>query len=544
MVINRRRFLHLAGATAGLAAVRCAPILPTSSDIGPPLVQPGGTLRIAIAGEPPLGDPLSIVPANQVLSGLVYSRLLRPRAGAGVPYDSGDVIEDLAEKWEQVDEVTYAFYLRRGVRWHDIAPVAGRELTADDVKLSLERVIAQRLNGLALALTMIERVDVPDRYTIKIALREPMPSLVTALAAPTTRILPVELVEREADLRRLAIGSGPFLLPKPDRTGRLVLRKNPGYFRTSQPYLEAVELLTVADRAAELAALRSRESDLGIEPAGLLPAEADALRAANADLTITRTPRPSVVLLGFNDARPPFNDVRLRHALSLALDRRRLGAEAYGESYALSGHVPGSLADWALAPDEVERLWGKRELLRARAIWNEAVLVDPAELVLLVHPTADLGALAETVADQFRELGLRVRLVRPDPTALARTMMDRAFDLLLIQPPASAEFDDWTGSLYGAGAPRNLWGYSDRRFDELLARSRRGADRELRRRAALELQRYLADKLPATPLFSPIHAYAVATNVKGWAPHWSAGLPNLDEAWVYQPPAATPTARG
>ncbi|GIW08156.1 MAG: peptide ABC transporter substrate-binding protein [Dehalococcoidia bacterium] len=501
-------------------------------------------MRIGLAGDPPMGDPLSISPPNQVLCGLIYSRLLRPRAGAGVPYDSGDVIEDLAEKWEQVDEVVYVFYLRRGVRWQDLPPVAGRELIADDVRLSLERLIAQRTNAPSLALSAIDRIDLPDRYTVKLTLREPLPSIVSALASPLARIVPAELVEREADLRRLPVGSGPFLLPSLSRTGRLVLRKNPGYFRTSQPYLESVELISVPDRAAELALLKSRESDLGIEPTGLSASEADSVRAANPDLSISRIQRPSVILLGFNDARAPFNDVRLRQAISLAVDRRRLGGEVYGEHYVLSGHVPASLADWALAPEEVERLWGRRDLARARALWSDAAAVDPGELIMLVHPSADVGGLADLIVEQIRDIGVRVRPLRPEPAILSRLMSERAFDLLLVQPAPSTEVDDWTGALYSAASPRNPWGYADRRFDELLVRTRRGPDRELRRRAAIELQRYLADKLPAAPLFSPVHFYAVASNVKGWAPHWSAGLPSLDEAWIYRSPEATPTGRG
>jgi ABC-type transport system substrate-binding protein len=543
-LIGRRQFLQLAGATAGLAAVRCAPILPASSDIGPPLVQPGGTLRIAIAGEPPTGDPLSASASTQVLCGLVYSRLLRPRAGAGVPYDSGEVIEDLAEKWEQVDELVHVFYLRRGVRWQDLPPVFGREVVADDARLSLERLLAQRTMASPPALSAIDRIELPDRYTIKLTLREPMPAIVSALASPQARILPAELVERELDLRRHPIGSGPFLLPRPDRSGRLVLRKNPSYFRASQPFLDAVELLIVPDRAAELALLKNRESDLGIEPSGLLQSEADALRAANPDLVISRVHRPTVVLLGFNDARAPFHDVRLRQAVSLALDRRRLGSDAYGENYVLSGHVPPSLAEWTLGPDELERYWGRRDVARARALWADAAPIDPGDLTLLVHPSGDLGSLADAIVEQLREAGIRVRPLRPDPAVLGRVVVDRAFDLILLQPAPSTEFDDWTGALYSSNSPRNFWGYVDRRFDELLLRTRRGPDRELRRRAALELQRYLADKLPVAPLFSPVHYYAVASQVKGWAPHWSAGLPSLDEAWIARPPSATPTSRG
>jgi peptide/nickel transport system substrate-binding protein len=546
-LVGRRQFLQLAGTTAGLVAVGCLPNLPTRSDIGPPLVQTGGTVRLGIAGDLPVADPLAPGTLNQVLCGLIYNRLLRPRAGSSVPYDSGDVIEDLAEKWEQTDEVTHVFYLRRGVHWHDLPPVAGRELTSEDVKATLERLAALRGNAPSPALAAIERVDLPDRYTVKVTVREPMPALISAVAAPQARIVPAELLEREGELRRLAVGSGPFFLGKPPANGRLLLRKNPTYFRPSQPYLDGVEIILVPDRAAELALLKARETDLGLEPAGLLPAEAEAVRAANSEVVLVRIQRPAVVLLGFNVARPPFHDVRLRQAASLALDRRRLATETYGDHFLLSGHLPPSLVEWALAPEEVERHWGKRDLARARALLADVLGVDPsaaAELTLLVHPTADLPPLAELVAEQLREAGFRLRLLRPEPGVLPRLASERAFDLLLVQPPPSTEPEEWTSTLYAASSPRNLWGYNDRRFEELLLRSRRAPEKEGRRRALLDLQRYLADKLPATPLFSPVHEYALASSLKGWAPHWSAGLPGLEEAWVYRPPESTPGRGG
>ncbi|MCS7001935.1 MAG: ABC transporter substrate-binding protein [Dehalococcoidia bacterium] len=546
MRVSRRAALGGLVAAAGLVSLRCAPRGWGSQETPRPVAQPGGVLRVAIAGELTHLDPHAATPTTQLVTGLVYSRLLRPRAGAGVWYDSGELMEDLAEKWEQADDLTHIFYLRRGVRFHEIAPVNGREVVADDVKATLERLQAMRSQAPSLAFAALDRVETPDRYSVKVTLREPMPSFVTAVALPAARVAPAELLERDSELRRLAIGSGPFQLTPPlTRSTRITLRRNPAFFRSGLPYLDAIDVLFTPDRATELAMLRNRETDIGSEPFGLTPSEGESLRAATADVQVIRAQRPSVVLLAFNCARAPFNDVRARQAISLALDRRQIAREAQGESTALASHVPPSLTDWALQPDEVERLFGRRDPARARALWAEAAVGDPGDLVVAVQPAADLPGVPERLADELRDVGFRPRIVRQDSPAAVRAFAERQYDVALIHPPASTEPDDWAVSLYLSASPRNQWGYVDRRFDELARSTRRGADRDGRRRAIIEVQRYLADKMPATPLFSPSAMYAMHTSVKGWAPHWSAGLPAIEEAWLDRPrdDLATPRPR-
>lgn len=536
---SRRTFLQGAAALTGLISLRCAPTAQLGRDVGPPLAQRGGILRAVVAGDVPYLDPHSQLPAVQLATGLVYGRLVRPRAGEGVPYDSGDLIEDLAEKWEQADEVTHIFYLRRGVKWHDLPPVGGREMNSDDVRVTLERLAAMKQAAPSPAFTAIDHIDVPDRYTIKVILKEPVP-FASAAANAAARIVPAELID--GDLRRNAVGTGPFFLDRSAGGSKLLFRRNPSYHRIGGPYLDGVEVVVVPDRAGELAALRNGLADIGPETGGMLPADGDALRAANGDIQVGRAQRPTVTLLTFNTTRTPFNDVRARKAMSLILDRRKLAADAYGDFISLSGHIPPSLVEWAPSSDEVEAIWGKRDPARAHQLWNDVGLIDGLELILFVHPQADVPGLVDRFIEQTRELGIRIRLLRPETTAAtSKILAEKMFDFALIQPAPSTEPDDWTGVLYGSTSPKNALGYVDRQLDELILRSRRAMDREVRRRSLVAMQKYLADKLPAAPLFSPIHFYAAANQIKSWAPHWSAGLPGIEEAWLYRP-SPTPTA--
>src|SRR5207249_4056100 len=103
----------------------------------------------------------------------VYSKLLRHKVGAGVPAGSFSLEPDLAERWEQPDDTTYIFHLRKGVRWHNKPPVNGRELTAEDVKFTYTRFLTAKGNPERYLLDSVDRVEAVDRYTVKFVLGEP-----------------------------------------------------------------------------------------------------------------------------------------------------------------------------------------------------------------------------------------------------------------------------------------------------------------------------------------------------------------------------------
>jgi len=189
---------------------------------GPPASpRPGGILRVR-GWDPPHFDPHQTRSFMTMTTlSFVYSKLLRHKVGAGVPAGSFMLEPDLAERWEQPDETTYIFHLRKGVRWHNKPPVNGRELTAEDVKFTYTRFLTVKGNPERYLLDSVERVEAVDRYTVKFALGEPYVWLPHKLAnALCTWIVAPEVVEMYGDLKRpeTAIGTGPFTLERYDRT--------------------------------------------------------------------------------------------------------------------------------------------------------------------------------------------------------------------------------------------------------------------------------------------------------------------------------------
>src|SRR5262247_2533835 len=166
MNLSRRDILVLGGVTLGGSA-----LAPTFARAQTP--KRGGTLTLR-GWDPPMFDPmLQTAYRVQIPNTFTHSRLVKHKAGPGVAPATFPIEGDLAESWTQPNETTYVFKLRRGVRWQPKPPVGGRELTAEDVRYSVERFLTVPGNVLASTLRLVERVEAPDRYTVRFTLREP-----------------------------------------------------------------------------------------------------------------------------------------------------------------------------------------------------------------------------------------------------------------------------------------------------------------------------------------------------------------------------------
>src|SRR4029434_9329738 len=195
-------------------------------------------------------------------------RLLRHKVGAGVAPGSFIIEPDLAERWDEVDELTYVFHLRRGIRWQNKPPVNGRELVADDVKFTYERFLTEKGNPLRYVLDPVDRVEVVDRYTVRFRLKEPFVWLPNMLANPlSTWIVAREVVEKYGDLKKAetAIGTGPFTLERYEPNVKTVFRRNPDYFLKDLPGVDVVEWLALDDPSTALAMYRTGQIDAGPE---------------------------------------------------------------------------------------------------------------------------------------------------------------------------------------------------------------------------------------------------------------------------------------
>jgi peptide/nickel transport system substrate-binding protein len=353
----RRRELLKAGLIAGVA-LSARPLYDPQAlwgaEAGPP--KRGGILR-AWGSDPPHFDPhlTNNAKTHGTLS-FVHSTLVRHKVGAGVQPGTFIVEPHLAERWEVPNETTYVFHLRQGVKWQNKPPVNGRELVAEDVKFTFDRFLTEKGNPLRYVLEAVDKIEVVDRYTVKFLLHEPFVWLVDVLANPVgTWIIPHEAVEQFGDLKKpeSAIGSGPFLLERYEPNVKTVFKRNPDYFLPDLPWVDGVEWLVVTDPSSALAMYRSGQFDCGPAPWWSVRQE---------DLASVKKTHPHLIYKDFLSTvshaiimrtdRPPFNDVRVRRAISHAVNRQEIIDAVFIKGEPIPA-ISRGLSEWSPRIDEL-----------------------------------------------------------------------------------------------------------------------------------------------------------------------------------------------
>src|SRR5215467_4474261 len=318
----------------------------------------GGVIRIAEREAPGLDPHLSISFLTHSYVSLVYSQLVRfPNGPEQKSPTDFSILPDLAEKWTtSKDGTVYTFFLRKGVKFHNKAPVNGREVTAEDVKYSLERFMAK--SGFRERFELVKSIDAIDRYTVRITLKEPYAPFLNHLANPSfCVILPREAEDKFKDFNQpdAVIGTGPFILKSYEKGVRMVFERNPDYFMKPLPYLDGVVVDITPDAAARLAVLRAGKADLPHVWGWVSPEEARALKKTNPEMVVTPFQVIGQGFIYMRTDQPPFNDVRVRRAMSLAIDRKAWNeALLFAEGCIDAGPIPCALKEWKLDAAKIE----------------------------------------------------------------------------------------------------------------------------------------------------------------------------------------------
>ncbi|MDP2953404.1 MAG: ABC transporter substrate-binding protein, partial [Chloroflexota bacterium] len=370
----------------------------------------GGVLISAVGGDPPGLDPHQESTYAVIMPvGPFYNNLIQYD-----PLDQKKIVPDLAERWEASgDGLTYTFYLRKGVQWHD-----GRPFTGEDVKYSLDR-IRLKFKGMRTSprqtnLDSVKEVTVVDPYTVKVALKYASASFIPLVANPWNLILPKHVLEAEGQdaLTRKALGTGPLKFKEFIRGVSLDGVKNPDYFVSGRPYLDGYRTMVIPDKFSMVVALRTGRILLYRYP-GLLPTEAAKLRKELGDeIVIDGQPYLVKHNASPNWRRPPLNDVRVRQALSLASDRKAYWQIiAQGEGL-ISGPM-SQVGSWALPPETLASLPGyapdrEGNLARARKLLEEAGFKDGFRTTITTRADLSSGSIptAEFLVGAWREIGV------------------------------------------------------------------------------------------------------------------------------------------
>jgi peptide/nickel transport system substrate-binding protein len=488
----------------GSVALACAPGARPggqASTGGGDQPKPGGTLVIRWwTGDPPDLDPyLNVTFRAQEFAGFFYSRLLKFDSGPGVEPNAFTPVPDLAESYEaSKDGLTYTFKLRANAKWQNKAPMNGRAVTADDVVWSYQRfmkVSPQKAN-----LSIVKDVTASDPRTVVFTLNAVFAPFETTIASPMFWIMPKEIIEADGDARKRVVGSGPFIFDRDEKGVQIVAKRNPDYYVPGTPYVDEVDLLIVPEDATAVANLRAKKIDIN----GVSQTDRDALASSNPEILLFDYPQNLLTFLYWRVDAPPFNDVRARQAVSLALDREELIKTLLQGRSKYNNAIPAGLQSWWLDPLSADMgpsaKYFKRDVAAAKALLAAAGHPDGLKVPMIASLNAygnTFNQGVELAIKQLKDAGIQADLRPQDYSAYISSTFLGKFEPGTIVWGLETPFQephDYLFNMYHPKGTRNHAGVNDPQLTDMVEGQMKTLDRAERKKIIFDIQRYLGEQ--------------------------------------------------
>lgn len=521
-----------------IASVASAVILSSAPGVWAQEPTPGGTLEFAVLAGPPTYDLHS---ANS----FAVIHYVAPHYSTLLTFDWENYPEiegDLAESWEVSDDLmTYTFKLHRGVTFHDGSP-----LTSADVVASYERlrnppegVVSVRQGQFS----DIASIEAPDDHTVIFRMSRPNTAMMMVFSSPWNVIYSAaKLAEDPRFPATNVLGTGPFKFVEHVAGSRWVGEKYDGYFVKDRPYLDGFTAVQLAGPAL-VNALQGGQ--VMTEFRGIAPPQRDQLASAMGDdIKFLEGGRMTNWLFAINTTRPPFDDVRVRQALNLAIDRcegmKQLSkitlvlpemggpvwpenpAELTAEEYA---QHPGYNCDI-----EANRARARELLREAGQEGMSFTLTNRA----IPHPYDVLGIF---VVDQWQRIGLDVKMESLPTSRYAPLRTSGDFDVIVDFAPEYTDSPALNFNKYisHSKSPENYARYEDEKLDALFERIKYETDTDKRNAAIKEFQGRLLDQAYWVFMSYSTRIVPMDPKVKGWvfAPSHTLNQ-SLRDVWIAQ----------
>jgi peptide/nickel transport system substrate-binding protein len=459
--------------------------------------QQGGVLRVALAGDPPSLDMhqeqtfMVTIPLSPVYNSLVMFD----------PHNYPKVIGDLAQSWTVSPEgLTYTFTLHQGVLFHDGSP-----LTSADVKASWDKIVFPSEGVVSPRRSFyqpVKSIEAPDATTVVFHLSYPSASFLSMLAHPANFIYAKKYLDQDVNYYKShAIGSGPFTLKQYVRGSSLELERNPNYWKKGLPYLQGAKYFIVRDDSARAKSIRSDRTD--VEFRSFNPAEAEAIKNQLGERVVVAHPgQPGHWGVAVNVEKKPFNDERVRKALTLAIDRYDM-ARTIGPLTGLDtvgGLIPPG-SEWALSPEELQQLPGfskdhEASIKEAKRLLAEAGYPNGLQTVLTNRavklPYIDLGVY---LISAWKKIGVEAEHKLEESATWSQSRRSRDFELLVDPYGSSAVFDpDELLVKFTTGSSPNWGRFSEPAADKRFEQQKVERDEAKRVQYAKDMQREVLQK--------------------------------------------------
>ena len=502
----------------GWSALLIAAALMPATFTGVAAQKPGGILKIQHMDMPPspsIHEEATVstaVPFMAVFNNLVvYDQNV-----ARNTFES--IRPDLATSWSwNGDGTKLNFKLRQGVKWHD-----GKPFTAKDVQCTFELLLGTgqdklRRNPRGAWYSNVEKVTADGDFEATFHVKQRQPSLLALLASGYTPIYPCHVPA--ADMRRKPIGTGPFKFVEMRMNENVRLAKNPDYWKPGRPYLDGIEYSIITDRSTRMLAFISGKFDMTFPTDVTVPLLHNIRKEApHAQCTMRATGVNTNLIV--NRDMPPFDDVRIRRAMALTLDRQSfIDILSEGQSKMGGAMLPPPEGVWGMPPEMVKTLFGYGDVAKnreqARTLMQQAGYGPDKRLKIKVS-TRNIATFrdpAVILIDQLRHIFIDGELEIIDTAVYYSRVFKKDYVVALnltgsaVDDPDQNFFEN-----FGCGSLRNYNNYCDANMTKLFEAQSREIDFEKRQQMVWEIDRKLQEDIAR-----PIIAHNVAAGC--WQPH-------------------------
>ena len=465
-----------------------------------PLAQAKGILRATISTSLNQLDPAKHTIGDEYIYGvLVFGGLVA--IDENLKYRG-----ELAEKWDVSEDLkTWTFHLRKGVKFHH-----GKDFGSDDVIATFKHIADPATGSSGRTYTdLIDGYEAPDKNTVRFKLKVPYAGFAELMVERQLKIVAADRIDK---LSTDPSGTGPFRFKSFTPGDKLELVKNPNYYEKGLPKLDGVVFRIMPENAARVAAMEAGDIDLMWN----VPLESIDKMKGNPKITVDEVPTSTWDGIVMGNTTKPFDDVRVRRAVLLALDKTQLAA------FSVFGHgVPTHTPISPRHPYFNKQLSLKQDIPQAKKLLAEAGYPNGFKIVLYTpvgRPTRERMGVA--VQAMLRQVGIEVEVQRMPYNRFQTEVSGKApfyMDGYFTRPSIDSSTYPWYHSS-GSWNSR-MWHFSSKRIDEVLDKARVTKDEKELAKLYQQFQAYAIEDVPGVIAYVMNFANAYKKSVKGFRTH-------------------------
>nr|WP_185907838.1 glutathione ABC transporter substrate-binding protein [Psychrobacillus soli] len=448
-------------------------------------------------------DPhfITDIPSANILYQKVYETLVKPD-------ENFEIQPGLAKEWNVIDDTTWEFKLQEGVTFHD-----GTLFNADAVKATIDRLLDPAVGSPQREkFSMIEEVEIVDEQTVRFHLSYPYAPLLSILASQEgSMISPTAISENAEALKESPVGTGPYTFENWISGQEVSIVKNPDYWG-EEVSVERVVFKVVPEDATRLAMIETGEAHINDQ----VPVT-EIERIEDSDtMELYRTEGLAVEYLGFNVEKKPFNDVRVRQAISHAIEREAIISGVYNNV--------GTLANSAMSP----KVFGYSEsskplaydLNAAKELLKEAGIKEGYKISLLTSDRKERINMAEVIQSQLKGIGINVEIQVMEYGAFIEMTNNGEHEMFISGwGNATGDGDYNQYNLFHSsshGPAGNSFYYDNPEVDNIIEQARQATDSDERKALYEKVLQIELDEAVYVPIRNYEHLAVSNKNVSGY----------------------------